>query len=29
MRTLLRYLAPVLAQAEGAGGGLHWLVPDL
>ncbi|MEY4489563.1 MAG: hypothetical protein RIQ79_2071 [Verrucomicrobiota bacterium] len=28
MRSLMRYLAPVLAQAEGAEGGLHWLVPD-
>jgi 23S rRNA (adenine2030-N6)-methyltransferase len=29
MRALVRYLAPVLAQGEGAEGGLHWLVPDV
>jgi 23S rRNA (adenine2030-N6)-methyltransferase len=29
MRTLTRFLTPILAQAEGATGGLHWLVPDL
>jgi 23S rRNA (adenine2030-N6)-methyltransferase len=29
IRALTRYLTPILAQAEGATGGLHWLVPDL
>jgi 23S rRNA (adenine2030-N6)-methyltransferase len=28
MRSLVRYLIPVLAQGEGAEGGLHWLVPE-
>lgn len=28
LRDLVRYLTPVLAQAEGGEGGLHWLIPD-
>jgi 23S rRNA (adenine2030-N6)-methyltransferase len=27
--TLTRWLAPVLAQADGAAGGVHWLVPEV
>jgi len=28
MRSIVRYLMPVLAQGPGAEGGLHWLVPE-